>query len=376
MQGLAHKVCFVCGDELERKTLDIISHSIIHHEGQAPTCTEFGWEPYDTCSNCSYSTFAELDALGHTEVIDSAVAPTCTATGFTEGKHCGRCNKVFISQQIVNTLEHDYTDWVVGLCATKTANGYYSKTCTNCQHEEYQTIFAYGNREIANIKILEAINNKVDIPESTIDNAIKDILETNHKEIIIKEENNINLNSVSLSNRSLQKIANAEGYLTIKTGQFCATFDNKVLNSISASINTEIEFSLKIINQDNLNNAQKQSIEGDEVISILSAEVIGDNENISDFQNGKVKLRIPYVVDDQKSANYKIIYVSENGSIEEINTSYENGEFIIEVDHFSEYVLIELKTQSFNLLPIILVFIVIVLLALFLITNKKIIHKK
>ena len=44
----------------------------------------------------------------HGEVIDLAVDPTCGATGLTEGKHCPYCNAVFVKQEVVPSLEHQY----------------------------------------------------------------------------------------------------------------------------------------------------------------------------------------------------------------------------------------------------------------------------
>ena len=35
---------------------------------KAPTCTEIGWDAYDTCSRCDYTTYVEIPALGHSYV--------------------------------------------------------------------------------------------------------------------------------------------------------------------------------------------------------------------------------------------------------------------------------------------------------------------
>lgn len=42
-----------------------LGHDLIHHDAQAPACTEIGWEAYDTCSRCDYTTYTELAATGH-----------------------------------------------------------------------------------------------------------------------------------------------------------------------------------------------------------------------------------------------------------------------------------------------------------------------
>nr|WP_239471179.1 hypothetical protein [Olsenella uli] len=50
-------------------------HVLTHHEGQAPTCTDAGWEAYDECA-CGYSTYEETPATGH-DYVDGV----CTVCG-------------------------------------------------------------------------------------------------------------------------------------------------------------------------------------------------------------------------------------------------------------------------------------------------------
>ena len=45
-------------------------HEFVHYEGKASTCTEAGWEPYDVCSKCGYSTYKELPLADH-QFVDS-----------------------------------------------------------------------------------------------------------------------------------------------------------------------------------------------------------------------------------------------------------------------------------------------------------------
>ena len=68
-----------------------LGHDKESHEAKAPTCTAIGWDAYVTCSRCDYTTYNELAALGHTPVTDEAVDPTCTETGLKQGSHCGVC---------------------------------------------------------------------------------------------------------------------------------------------------------------------------------------------------------------------------------------------------------------------------------------------
>lgn len=57
--------CSVC-DELISSTTETIpmaQHVLIQHGGKAPTVTEPGWEPYETCANCDYTTYREIPML-------------------------------------------------------------------------------------------------------------------------------------------------------------------------------------------------------------------------------------------------------------------------------------------------------------------------
>lgn len=51
--------------EVQYKAQPEHQHSLAHHEGQAATCTENGWEAYDTCKNCDYTSIKNIPALGH-----------------------------------------------------------------------------------------------------------------------------------------------------------------------------------------------------------------------------------------------------------------------------------------------------------------------
>ena len=72
-----------------------------------PTCTEQGYTKYNCACGYSY-TAGYVDALGHNVVTDARVEPTCTNDGLTEGSHCDRCHTVFVEQETIYALGHDY----------------------------------------------------------------------------------------------------------------------------------------------------------------------------------------------------------------------------------------------------------------------------
>ena len=114
-----------------------LKHKLVHHDAKAPTCTETGWEEYDTCSRCDYTTKVELLALKHNLVHHDAKAPTCTEIGWEEYDTCSRCD--YTTKVEIPALEHDYTEKVVKPTCEKV--GYTLHTCKKCQdsYKDQQT---------------------------------------------------------------------------------------------------------------------------------------------------------------------------------------------------------------------------------------------
>ena len=85
----AKAVCEACGGEYGEK--DPNNHALVHPSAKAPTCTEIGWDAYDLCVRCGYTTRKELPALNHDLVRHVAQAPTCTEKGWAYDT-CSRCD--------------------------------------------------------------------------------------------------------------------------------------------------------------------------------------------------------------------------------------------------------------------------------------------
>ena len=115
--------------------LPALKHKLVHHDAKAPTCTEAGWEEYDTCSRCDYTTKVELLALKHDLVHHDAKAPTCTEIGWNEYDACQREGCDYTTKVEIPALEHDYTEKVVKPTCAKA--GYTLHTCKKC-HDSYK----------------------------------------------------------------------------------------------------------------------------------------------------------------------------------------------------------------------------------------------
>ena len=125
------KSCLYCfyRETVERGDIDPNNHDLVHHEAQAPTCTEKGWKEYDTCSRCDYSTYAELPAGGHDLIRHAAQAPTCTEIGWKEYDTCSRCD--YSTYEELAALGHAYEARTVQPTCTK--EGHTLHTCVRCK---------------------------------------------------------------------------------------------------------------------------------------------------------------------------------------------------------------------------------------------------
>ena len=128
----AKAVCEACGGEYGEK--DPNNHDLVHHDAQAPTCTKPGWNAYETCKNCNYTTRKELPALNHDLRQSVITAPTCTETGWAYVK-CSRCD--YFTSLVLPALNHDLEQHAAKAptCTEKGWNAY--ETCSRCDYTTY-----------------------------------------------------------------------------------------------------------------------------------------------------------------------------------------------------------------------------------------------
>ena len=129
----AKAVCVTCGAEYGEK--DSNNHALEQHAAKAPTCTEIGWDAYEACSRCDYTTYAELPALNHDLEQHAAKAPTCTEIGWNAYETCSRCDYTTYAE--LPALNHDLVnhDAKAPTCTEIGWDAY--KTCSRCNYTTY-----------------------------------------------------------------------------------------------------------------------------------------------------------------------------------------------------------------------------------------------
>ena len=97
---------------VDQFTITHTEHNIINVPAKAATCTESGWNAYEKCLGCSYTTYVEIPAEGH-KYEASVTAPTCTEQGYTT--HTCHCGDSYIDN-LTEITEHNYINGICSMC--------------------------------------------------------------------------------------------------------------------------------------------------------------------------------------------------------------------------------------------------------------------
>ncbi len=129
------------------ETIPETGHDIATVAAKAATCTEIGWDAYEYCNKCDYTTYSEIDALGHSMTKTEAKDATCTATGNNEYYTCTTCKKVFkdedganettVQDETIPATDHAWNAGEVTTEPTCTENGVKTFTCQNDKSHTY-----------------------------------------------------------------------------------------------------------------------------------------------------------------------------------------------------------------------------------------------
>ena len=125
-----------------RKELPALKHDLKQHAAKAPTCTEIGWDAYEACSRCDYTTRKELPALNHNLVQHAAKAPTCTEKGWDAYETCSRCDyTTYAELPAQHALVHH--DAQAPTCTEIGWDAY--ETCSRCDYTTYAELPALNH---------------------------------------------------------------------------------------------------------------------------------------------------------------------------------------------------------------------------------------
>ena len=192
----AERIC--TRDETHKETEKVKATSKVTKD---PSCNEKGVMTYTAqFKNGFFETQKVTENIPkrkHIIEIDARIEPTCEQAGKTEGKHCNICNKVFVAQENIPALGHDYEETIIK--PTETTEGYTLHTCKRC-NKEYKDNYVSEIKgdgikikdDIDYVKIIRKEDEEYLIvePYTTVD-MLKDAIIANDEYKITNKSNNL-----------------------------------------------------------------------------------------------------------------------------------------------------------------------------------------
>ena len=125
----AYNKCAYCDYSTKPyREMNALGHDFVEYEGQSPTCTEEGWHPYKVCTRGDLNTYWPIAPLNHDLVQHEGLDATCIDAGWNAYEDCTRCDYTTFSE--APALGHEYVSQT--FAPTCTADGYTVSTCARC----------------------------------------------------------------------------------------------------------------------------------------------------------------------------------------------------------------------------------------------------
>lgn len=164
------------------------------------------------------------------------------------------------------------------------------------------------------------------------DNAIADSMKgsTESLEIDVKGDNAV---GVKISKASVKILSESKSSITICVNNGAIELDNAALKGLDTG--KDMVLSLNKINADDL--TPKQAIAADGCSVIMSAELTQDSTPIHGL-NGKATITSAYTLKEGEDAkDIQTAYISDDGSMEVVESSYADGIISVTVEHLSVF---------------------------------------
>ena len=125
----AYNKCAYCDYSTKPyRELNALGHDFVEYEGKDPTCTEKGWHPYKVCTRGDLNTYWSIAPLNHDLVQHEGLDATCIDAGWNAYEDCTRCDYTTFSE--APALGHEYVSQT--FAPTCTDDGYTVSTCARC----------------------------------------------------------------------------------------------------------------------------------------------------------------------------------------------------------------------------------------------------
>ena len=300
---------------------------------------EFG--KFATCEIASDGSYATITVNGTFESGYVYNVEVVTAVSDNEYWRFGR------AIELVDGKEENHTLMAVPeVGATHSADGtkahWFCTTCEKTFSDKDGTV-EVAAEDLVIPKLIQIKNESATVTEGAITEAIESAKDKDTVELPLATLDK-NVTTAEIPTAALANVAEAEKSLVIETKNASVTLDAAAIETIvnQAGAVETIQLVLDVIKDEQLNEKQQATVKGLEIAMVLSAEILCNDKNISDFKGGVVTVQIKFEPEPgTKGRNYKLIHIGDDGKIEEIDASYKDGHMVANLKHFSEYAIVK-----------------------------------
>ena len=205
-------------------------------------------------------------------------------------------------------------------------------------------------------KAAEVVEEKVVLGEEVVDKIIEDAEDSKDVQIdltdkeVVETPANTTVTSAQLPVAALEKVAEKEAALTVTNSVATVTMDTEALEAVAKQADGDtVTLVVKEIEEEKLSATQQEAVKDKKVAAVITAELICDKtgekiwtENANEnTETGTITVAIPFTPEDgYKGSDYSVIYVADDGTTKPIDTEYKNGCLVVELEHFSDYVIV------------------------------------
>ena len=188
--------------------------------------------------------------------------------------------------------------------------------------------------------LIQVSGGNASVDKVVVDNAITESGNSSVVELPTVE----NATAVTVPVASLKEVEHEDKGLTVATKDTTVTLDAKAVEEVAKQAADATSITIEVVKAEEktLNKEQKEAIKDKEVAIVLSASILADGKEISNFNGGKVKVEIPFTpAEGTNGSDYKVYYIADDGKVTAVPTRYVKGKLVVELEHFSEYVVVK-----------------------------------
>jgi hypothetical protein len=171
---------------------------------------------------------------------------------------------------------------------------------------------------------------------------------------LVLDQSKDTLDQMAIDLSVLLLAADNDMSLEIKAKDMNITLDAKTIQTIretydeiyeanpSSEVKGYIVLSIHDVDLDSLSDAQKATLKKSAAYKVIEASILVNDQEVESFNGGTVTLSIPVsAFDGDENTTYKLVYVADDGTLQELSSKCADGYVSASLVHFSVYAVVE-----------------------------------